>query len=105
MLAIDRCKKVGMNKTMCVKIRRIAVLKSSMVLATFWSRHPLNFVMEATEVGLPKSIDERRAIDEVVFRPMADGKIEVNDVLGAINILHAQPQCEYDSLKETVSGF
>jgi hypothetical protein len=105
MLIADEYKEVMANRIVSIKVRQIDIPKSSIVLPTFWVRHPLGFAVGAVEAGLPKSIDERRMIDEIVFYPVADGKVQANDVLGAVNILYAQPQYEYGPPKEAATDY
>lgn len=104
-LVADERKDLKENRMAHVKVRQISVPRSSIILPTFWARHPLGFVVGAVEVGLPKSIEESRTIDEVAFYPMADGSIQANDVLGVVNLLYAEPEYIHELFEKAPADY
>jgi hypothetical protein len=102
MLVAEERKDVKANRIEYFKVKQIEVPESSIVLPSFWARHPLGFVVGAVEAGLPKGIDERRTIREVVFYPLASGSVQSNDVLGVVNVLYAQPEYQTELLEKAL---
>jgi hypothetical protein len=83
---------VKTDRTVHVRVRQVDIPEKSLVLPSFWIRHPLGNMAGAMEIGVPGDLGKKRVISEIVFHPVADGMIQVNDLLGVINILYASPE-------------
>ena len=64
----------------------------------------MGFVAGAVDAGLPKPIDEKRTIHEVMFYPVAGGSVQEGDVLGVVNVLYAQPEYDLELLEKAVEN-
>lgn len=104
MIVAKERKDVEANRIEYFKINEIEIPKSSIVLPSFWVRHPLGFIVGAVETGLPRGIDEKRAIREVMFYPVARGSVQEQDILGVVNVLYAQPEYDFELFEKALKG-
>lgn len=51
-------------------------------------RHALGIVSVLSSVGGPKSVEERRVVDGVLFHPICDGVVNRGGLLGVENIFY-----------------
>ena len=82
-------KEVRKNELVNIKIEKIEVPEKSIVLPCAIMRHALGVVSSLSAVGKPKPVEGRRVLDEVIFHPIADGKVSKGELLCVVNIFYA----------------
>ncbi|RJS77842.1 DUF22 domain-containing protein [Methanophagales archaeon] len=82
-------KEVRKNELVNIKIRDIEVPPKSIVMPCPILRHALGVVSSLVAAGKPITVEERRTLDEVIFQPIADGKVHKGELLCVVNIFYA----------------
>lgn len=81
-------KEVRKNELVNIKIGEIEVPEKSIVMPCAIMRHALGIVSSLAAVGKPKTVEERRVLDEVIFHPLYDGKVRKGELLCVVNIFY-----------------
>ncbi|MBK5190717.1 MAG: DUF22 domain-containing protein [Methanosarcinales archaeon] len=89
MLIAKEDKEVKKNELVNIKIEEIEFPPKAMVLPCNIMRHALGIVSSLAAVGEPKSVEERRVMDEALFHPICDGVVNKGDLLSVVNIFYA----------------
>jgi len=87
MLISKEEKDVYADRSVNITVRRIVLPKCVVVVPCHVKRHPLGTVIAVDEGEIPKKIEEKRNIDSVVFYPLTDGTILIDDLLGVVNLI------------------
>ncbi len=82
-------KEVRKNELVNIRIENIELPPKAIVLPCTIMRHAFGVVLTLTTVGKPKTVEERRVLDEVIFHPLFDGKVGKGELLCVVNILYA----------------
>jgi len=82
-------KEVRKNELVNIKIKEIEVPEKSIVLPCIMMRHALGIVSSLAAAGKPKSVEERRVLDEAIFHPLFDGVVSKGELLCVVNIFYA----------------
>ena len=82
-------KKVEANVLIPIKIQPIEVPEEAIVLPCIFMRHALGIVASIASVGMPKAVEEKRTISQVLFHPIESGVIYKDELLAVINVLPA----------------
>lgn len=82
-------KEVRKNELVNIKIKEIEVPPKAIVLPCLIMRHALGIVPSLAAAGKPKSVEERRVLDEAIFHPLFDGVVSKGDLLCVVNIFYA----------------
>ena len=92
MLVAAEEKEVKANQPVNIKIEKIEIPPESIVFPCSFMRHVLGFVVSLVTVGMPKKIEKRRQVNEVIFHSIYDGKVSEGELLGVINVFYAHPE-------------
>ena len=82
-------KEVSKNELVNIKIEDIELPPKAIVLPCNIMRHALGIVSSLAAVGQPKSVEEKRVLNEAIFHPIFDGKVSKGELLSVVNILYA----------------
>ena len=82
-------KEVSKNELVNIEIEDIELPPKAIVLPCNIMRHALGIVPTLTAVGQPKSVEEKRVLNEAIFHPLADGKVSKGELLCVVNIFYA----------------
>ena len=82
-------KEVRKNELVNIRIEDIELPPKAIVLPCTIMRHAFGVVLTLTTAGKPKTVEERRVLDEVIFHPLFDGKVGKGELLCVVNILYA----------------
>ncbi len=94
-------KKVEANVLAPIKIQPIEVPGGAIVLPCIFMRHALGIVASLASVGMPKTVEEKRIVSQILFQPIESGVVYANELLAVINILPATVEEELPN-KEAV---
>jgi len=89
MVIAEEDKEVKKNELVNIKVGEIELPPKAIVLPCFIMRHALGVVSSLAAVGKAKGVEERRALDEVIFHPFVDGKVSKGELLCVVNIFYA----------------
>jgi len=82
-------KEVRKNELVNIKIKEIEVPPKAIVLPCIMMRHAFGIVPSLAAAGKPKSVEERRVLDEAIFHPLFDGVVKKGELLCVVNIFYA----------------
>lgn len=88
MLIAKEDAKVKKDVTVNIKIEEVEVPSNAIVLPCPIIRHALGIVASIVFTGAPMSIEERRTLKEVIFLPVADGKVGKGELLCVVNVFY-----------------
>jgi len=92
MLIAAEDKEVKANQPVNIKIEDVDIPPESIVFPCSFMRHALGFIASLVNIGVPRKIEKRRKVSEVIFHPICDGKISKGELLGVINVFYAHPE-------------
>ena len=77
-------KDVRAGEVTVIKVRDILIPEYTVVSPIHTPTHALGCVLDI-KTSMPKKIEERKSVSEVIFLPVFDGRIEKNDLLGSLS--------------------
>ncbi|MEM2726723.1 MAG: DUF22 domain-containing protein [Archaeoglobaceae archaeon] len=91
---------VRKNEPVKIKIRCLTLLPNTVVTPTGFMGNAYGSLIDVIQKGKPKKVEEERKLDQAIFLPIEDGKIERGDMLGALAIYFV----DLEDLKAIVKG-
>lgn len=89
MLIANEDKEVRQNELTNIRIDTVEVPPKSIVLPCPVMRHALGVVTSLACAGMPRSVEEKRVLDKVIFHALFDGMIHKGELLCVINVFYA----------------
>ena len=78
-------KDVRAGEVTVIKVRDILIPEYTVVSPIHTPTHALGCVLDI-KTNMPKKIEERKSVSEVIFLPVFDGRIKKNDLLGSLSV-------------------
>ncbi len=88
LLIADEDVKVKAGEVVRIKIRDVTLPPNTIVVPLYIMRNAYGTVLDVIQLGKPSRIEDEKRINQVVFLPIEDGKIERGDLIGVMNVYY-----------------
>lgn len=88
LLIADEDVKVKAGEAVRINIKEIRLPPNTVITPLYIIRNAYGTVLDVVQLGKPSRVEEEKRINQVIFLPIENGKIEKGDLIGVINVYY-----------------